>query len=377
MKAKSVKGKTAGEIKAALEANITNEFKPTLATVFISAENERETVCKILSEKNIQIFGSSTGAEFTDGELETDSIVILLLDINPNYFYLKLIESSPGTTKETAEQIGSFGLSKFKKPAFLIVSGGLSTDGDEIAEGIKSSCGASSPVFGGLAADKLLFKRTYVFTNDMLTDHGLLALIVDEEKISIGGMAIGGWIPVGLERTITRSNGNIVYSIDNEPAMDFIGRYTGLKNIDEKSAGDILIRGNFQLQLKRENRPPVMRTPMQANLQDRSIVFAGSLPQGSKVRLCLLPGSEVIETTLNQFSEYKKQQPEADALIMFSCYGRKITLGPYMSEEIDGVKNIWNAPMAGFFCFGEIGRVVSGEYEFQNMTCSLAILKEK
>jgi len=265
MKAKSVKGKTAGEIKAALEANITNEFKPTLATVFISAENERETVCKILSEKNIQIFGSSTGAEFTDGELETDSIVILLLDINPNYFYLKLIESSPGTTKETAEQIGSFGLSKFKKPAFLIVSGGLSTDGDEIAEGIKSSCGASSPVFGGLAADKLLFKRTYVFTNDMLTDHGLLALIVDEEKISIGGMAIGGWIPVGLEKTITRSNGNIVYSIDNEPAMDFIGRYTGLKNIDEKSAGDILIRGNFQLQLKRENRPPVMRTPMQAN----------------------------------------------------------------------------------------------------------------
>jgi len=33
--------------------------------------------------------------------------------------------------------------------------------------------------------------------------------------------------------------------------------------------------------------------------------------------------------------------------------------------------------MAGFFCFGEIGRVEKGSTEFHNMTCSLALLKEK
>jgi hypothetical protein len=48
-----------------------------------------------------------------------------------------------------------------------------------------------------------------------------------------------------------------------------------------------------------------------------------------------------------------------------------------VSEEIDRIKNIWNAPLAGFFCYGEIGKVDSGEHEFHNMTCSLATLTEK
>jgi hypothetical protein len=116
---------------------------------------------------------------------------------------------------------------------------------------------------------------------------------------------------------------------------------------------------------------------MWANINDGSIVFAGSLPQGSKVKLSLLPGFEVIDATKTEFLKYHKEQPEVDALIVFSCAGRQITLGPYVSEEIEGIKKIWNAPLAGFFCYGEIGRVVSGQHEFHNMTCSLATLKEK
>jgi hypothetical protein len=220
-------------------------------------------------------------------------------------------------------------------------------------------------------------ERTYVFTNDKLSDSGLLALILDEEKVSLNGMAVGGWKPMGMDRVITKSQGNVVYTIDNEPALDFISRYGGIKDIDTNNALNFLISSNFQLQLKRENKHSVMRTPMQANPGDRSIVFAGSLPEGSKVRLCLLPGFEVVDEALKSFNEYKNEQPEADALIMFSCAGRQLSLGPYVSEEIDGIKNIWNAPMAGFFCYGEIGRVVSGFHEFHNMTCSLAMLKEK
>jgi len=129
--------------------------------------------------------------------------------------------------------------------------------------------------------------------------------------------------------------------------------------------------------LQRENKHPVMRNPMWANTEDGSIVVAGGLPQGSRVRLCLLPGFEVIEETKKEFIHYKNGQPEADAVMVFSCAGRQITLGPYVSEEISNIKSIWSAPLAGFFCYGEIGKVVSGEHEFHNMTCSLATLKEK
>jgi len=377
MKAKSIKGKTASEIKSALDSTMNNGYRPTVAVVFIAVDNELEVIRKLFTEKGIQIFGSSSGGNFIDEEVEADAIVVLLLDINPEYFLVKILAADHSNKTKIAEQIGKDGLAKFSKPSFLIVSGGITTDGDEIIEGIEKACGKGTTIFGGLAADSFKMERTYVFNNDEITDNGLIALILNEEKISLGGIAIGGWRPMGIERTITSSKGNVVYTIDNEPALDFISRYAGIKDIDTQNSLGMLLSSNFQLQLKRENKHPVMRTPMTANKEDRSIVFAGSLPEGSKVRLCLLPGFEVIEAALKDFSTYKNEQLDADALIMFSCAGRQMSLGPYVSEEINGVRNLWDAPLAGFFCFGEIGRVVNGDHEFHNMTCSLAILKEK
>lgn len=377
MKARSIKGKTTAEIKTILEANMADGFQPTLAIVFIEADNEREAIAKLLSEKNIAIFGCSTGSNFTDGEIENDTIVIMLLDVNPSFFKVVLKKSIDNSTKNTAEEIGKAAKEAFDQPAFLVVSGGLAADGDEIIDGIENVCGKGVTIFGGLAADGLKLVRTYVFTNDELTDKGLLALIFDETKISLNGMAIGGWRPVGMDRIITKSDGNVVYSIDNEPALDFISRYSGLKNLDTDNAMNFLIASNFQLQLKRENKHSVMRTPMQANKEDRSIIFAGGVPQGSRVRLCLLPGFEVIDAALKEFAEYKNEQQDTEAMILFSCAGRQLTLGPYVSEEISGIKDIWDAPLAGFFCYGEIGRVEKQKHEFHNMTCSLAMLKEK
>ncbi len=377
MKAKSIKGKTSADIKTGLDNSLADGFNPTVAVVFTAVDNEREAVCTVFTEKGIQVFGSSSGGNFIDGEIEADAIVILLLCIDPANFLIKLSATGQGSKAQIAEQIGKAGLAKFGRPCFLIISGGIATDGDEIIEGIERACGHGTTIFGGLASDSLKMERTYVFDNNEIADSGLIALILDEEKISLGGIAIGGWKPMGIERTITSSKGNVVYSIDNEPALDFISRYAGIKNIDTENSLGMLLSSNFQLQLIRENRHPVMRTPMMASKEDRSIIFAGGLPEGSKVRLCLLPSFEVIEAALKDFSIFKNDHVAADALIMFSCAGRQMSLGPYVSEEIIGVKKLWDVPMAGFFCFGEIGKVINGEHEFHNMTCSLAILKEK
>ncbi len=376
MKAKSIKGKSTAEIDAALKATLTADFQPTLAIVFIANDNERPGITRLLSKENIQIFGASSGDNFIDEDIESEAAVILLLDIHPSYFQLEIREADIDTVKENAFQIGKRASKLFARPAFLVISGGLTIDGDEIIEGVESACGKGTTIFGGLAADGLKMQRTYVFTNEALTDKGLLALILDEEKISLNGVAVGGWQPIGMDRVITKSEGNVVYTIDDEPALNFIKRYAGLKEVDTENGLNFLLASNFQLQLQRQDKHPVMRTPMWANTNDGSIFFAGSLPQGSKVKLSLLPGFDVIEIAQAEFVKYKNEQPEADALIVFSCAGRQITLGPYVSEEINGIKNIWDAPLAGFFCYGEIGRVVSGQHEFHNMTCSLAILKE-
>ena len=48
-----------------------------------------------------------------------------------------------------------------------------------------------------------------------------------------------------------------------------------------------------------------------------------------------------------------------------------------VKKEIEEIKNTWDCPIAGFFCFGEIGKYHGGETEFHNNTCSIVLLKEK
>ena len=377
MNAKSIKAKTAAEALEKLDKYIKDGFAPTLGIVFISAEPELDQLRNQLSSRQIKIFGASSGSLFIDGDIEEVGIALLLLEMKPAHFSLQFLHADGNSKKPIAEQIGIIGKGLFRKPAFLILSGGLITDGDEIVDGIEDAVGKGATVFGGLASDNFDMVRTYVFTNHDQSENGLAAIILDEEAVSLSGLAYGGWQPIGNERTITSSNGNVVFTIEDEPAVNFIARYAGIKENVLENATAIMLASNFQLQLQRENKHPVMRTPMYVNKSDRSIVFAGSMPQGARVKLCLLPGFEVIDAAVAEFSRFKTQEPDADALIMFSCAGRQMALGMHVSDEIDRIKNMWEAPMIGFFCFGEIGRVAGGNHEFHNMTCSLAMLREK
>jgi hypothetical protein len=48
-----------------------------------------------------------------------------------------------------------------------------------------------------------------------------------------------------------------------------------------------------------------------------------------------------------------------------------------MTEEIEQVQNVWNAPMVGFFTYGEYGKSKIGTNEFHNNACCIVVLKEK
>jgi hypothetical protein len=67
----------------------------------------------------------------------------------------------------------------------------------------------------------------------------------------------------------------------------------------------------------------------------------------------------------------------ADAVLIFSCAGRLSALGPMAREENEGLYNVWNAPMAGFYTYGEFGKGPNGKHEYHSTTCSWVALKEK
>ena len=379
MQAKSIKGKSLEEIQSALQQSMADGFKPTLAFVFISIKQDRDAIISLLDKQAIQIFGATTSGEFIDGEIGEGGIVMMLLDINPAFFKVLFLETGEHTTLENAKQLGIQGKKAFANPAFIIASGWLQIDGEHIIEGIESGFGREVTVFGGMAGDDLILTSPLVFTNEKSSVNGLLAIIFDEDKIAVNGIATCGWKAIGTTKTVTKSIGNIVYTIDDKPALDMVMKYLGVE-IDLDSGKDVVthIGAYYPLQLERENVAPVMRTAMFANKEDRSLICAGNVPQGSKVRFSLPPDFDAIDKVVEECTEIKNEkQPEADAMIMFSCISRHLSFGVMMQEEIEQVQHVWDAPMVGFFCYGEFGKSKTGKHEFYNNTCCVVVLKEK
>ncbi len=379
MKAKSIKGKSPEEIKNALENSMADGFIPTLAIVFLSVSQDRKAICNILDESGIAIFGATTSGEFIDEVTEIGTTVMLLLDMKKDHFQIYFDEYPEKNYRETASGIAKKAKTLFSTPAFLIAGSHMETDAEQLLFGFEDVVGKDVNVYGGMASDDYTFTEQFVFTNGKESSRGFIVLALDENKVLIKGKATCGWKAIGTEKTVTKSEGNHVFTVDDIPVLDLTAKYGGIENVSPDNPGLTLeIAANLPLQLQREKGDPVMRPGLLVDWSDRSFYCSGSVPQGSKVRFSIPPDFDVMEKVIKGVEELKEtEMPEADALIVFSCAGRILAFGPMMNMEIEGLKKIWNVPMAGMFSNAELARATGGNLEMHNLTTCCIALKEK
>ncbi len=379
MIAKSIKGKSTEEIKAALAESIADGFKPTLAICFISKSLDRTAISNVLDAAGISVFGCTTNGEFTDEEPDKGSAAILLLDMNKDHFQVYFEEYPEKNYREVAKGIAEKAKAKYSVPAFLIGISNAAADGEEILRGIEEVAGSAVNAFGGAAGADYTFTETFVFTNAKDSGNAMLCIALDESKVEIKGIATCGWKAVGTEKTVTKSEGNHVYTVDDMSVLDLTAKYGGIENVKPENDSLLLeIAANFPLQLQREKGDPVMRPGLVVDWNDRSYYTSGAVPQGSKVKFSLPPDFDVMEKVVKGVENLKAtEMPDADALVVFSCAGRILSLGPLMSQELEGIKNVWNVPMAGMFSNAELGRATGGNLEMHNLTTCCIALKEK
>jgi hypothetical protein len=379
MKAKSIKGKSPEEIQSALNRSMGDGFRPTIAIAFVSVHQDRNAISKIFDDAAISVFGTTTNGEFIDEETTQGAAAILLLDINKDHFQVYQEDYPNKNYREIARSIAEKAKQKFAAPAFLIACSGMDTDAEQLLFGFEDIVGKQVNVFGGMAGDDLSFSEQFVFTNNRSSNGGVLAIALDEENILIKGKATCEWKAVGTERTVTRSEGNHVFTIDDIPVLDITAKYGGIENVSPENKNLLLeLATNFPLQLQREKGDPVMRPGLVIDWNDHSFYCSGSVPQGSRIRFSLPPDFDVIEKVIKSCEDLRTSEiPDAEAIIVFSCAGRFLAFGPLINEEIEGIKKVWNTPMAGMFSNAELARATGGNLEMHNLTACVVALKEK
>jgi hypothetical protein len=377
MNVKSFSATSTEILKTQVENTLLNGYKPTLCILFTPFPDEIEAVQSIFEKHHIDLIGCTSAGEIQDDQVLDKSIVCMLLDMNKSAYAL-FSETTKGTsTYKTAFNAGLTAKESFENPGILLLSGGIAIDAEQLVYGVKDAIGREIPFYGGLAAD-ISLGQTISFSNEFKSNNGIVCLIIDTDKVEMKGMATSGWEAIGGNNIITEAKGNVVYSINDEPALDVFFKYFGFFDNTMNNGTPISsLSAQYPLQLQRNDGASVLRSPTLANNENRSLILAGGVKTGEEFRFSIAPGFNVVEQTVAEFSSLHKETETAEAAILFSCKGRHAAFGPIIEEEVSGLYNHWNIPMIGFFTFGEIGNASNGVTEFHNETCSMVVFREK
>jgi hypothetical protein len=359
-----------------IDEKIEEGFNPSLAFIYISVAYDIRKLIAELNKYPFLIFGSTTvGEVFADEEFgvneKEESMVCMLVDIKTSSMALKLLSVEGDDYHKVGETIGDWAKEQFDDVSVITVTSGLAFDNDAYTQGILSS--GIVYAFGGAAGDDLILKDTFVFSQENFTSHGVVALALDNNKIEIVGSRAFGWVGIGKEKVVTRATKNIVYEIDNKPAVEFYKNYLKVASIDMPQTGI-----EYPLEVTMRNSQVVYRAILDMNDEDGSLVFAGHVEEKSRVRISAPEGKEIIAHVDRSIREAKKEHNnfEPEISLIFPCCSRKQVLGAFTSQEIEVAYKASNCPMVGFFAYGEIGAFPGG-YGFHNETFVTALLKEK
>ena len=385
MTAKTIRGNSETEIREALSQTLSDGFAPSLAIIFISIKQDRDAIIQQLKEKGMDVVGATSSGEFIEGHQSEGEVVIMLVDIPREDYTILFRETAGKELTEVVQKAAIVALSRFKDPAYIGVTTCLNArgelfDGARFVHTLEDCHEGETDIFGGMAGADGELIPSLVFTGEQSTDEGFALLVLDKSKIDLYGVAISGWKPLGRIRTVTKCEDGWLYTIDDQPALDMYLRYLG-ESLDQKDEATNVFVENISLFhpfLCLDDVDPVLRTPMFVDREKNAISMDYPIPVGGTFQFTLPPDFDIVESVINQAQNMQESVGvQADALLVFSCMGRLSALGPMAAQENDGLHEIWQAPMAGFFTYGEYGKDNSGKNKMHSTTCSWVALKEK
>ena len=319
----------------------------------------------------------STAGEIFNYEVLDDSLSIMAIEFNNTSIHSASVNIS---SYDSSYDAGADLISKIDQmdlKYIFILSDGGKVNGSELVRGIESVVQHKIPVTGGLAGDGIRFLSTLVGLNEQPESVNIVAIGFYGNSIKISHGSMGGWEMFGPEKTITRSVSNELFEINNVNALDLYKQYLG--KYAEELPGSALL---FPLSIKLPGvNDPIVRTILSVNNESKSMIFAGDLPEGAKVRFMKANFDKLIDAAsdaaLKSLVQFKAEPPKLSILI--SCVGRKLILGDRVDEEVEAVKNVFGETtvVSGFYSYGEISPLnINTKCELHNQTMTITSFDE-
>lgn len=321
------------------------------------------------------IFGSSSG-DILEGTIQDNSISVTAIELEKSTFVIE--RENIYNFNMQPDLLGKALLDKLPKEKLkhlFVLSDGL-IDGNKLIEGLKSNLNNKIAITGGLCGDDARFEKTLSSFNENPKTGEIVLIGFYGDALEVSYASAGGWFPFGPERKITKSKDNIIFEIDNKPALDVYKNHLAHRVIGLPSASL-----SFPLNITCEGKQkPVVRTILGHDELQRALILAGDAPENAKVQLLMASVDAIIYGA--QFATelaMKNREKKAEIAILVSCFGRKLVMNERAREESEYIKETLGGPtiMTGFYSYGQIAPFdKNGETNFHNQTMAVTLISE-
>lgn len=318
---------------------------------FILEQHDFFELLKIKFPKAEIALSSSSGEIFCN-EVFDDTVAITVLDFSSTEIKTAQIDINDFKNSYEAGKALISNLLYDNLKWVFILSDGSTVNGSQLVKGLNEKRPENVLISGGLAGDGDRFEKTVVGLNQTPESNKIVAIGFYGDQLKLSHASYGGWESFGLERTVTQSQSNILYEIDHKNALELYKKYLG-RYAEELPSSALL----FPLSMKvDEDSEPIVRTILSVNEKNNMMIFAGDLPEGSKVRFMKANMDRLIDAANDAASECLKINPKPKLGIIVSCVGRKLVLGERVAEEVEIVHEVLgkDSIITGFYSYGEI-----------------------
>jgi hypothetical protein len=180
-----------------------------------------------------------------------------------------------------------------------------------------------------------------------------------------------GWRRVGEPMVVSASGGNRVELLDERPALDaYLERLDAPPETWTDGAAFTRFAQTHPLGLSRRGVEEHVRFVAEADFEKRALICIAEVPQGGLTWIMEGDATSVLDATDAACAEalagLAGRAPIG--MLAFDCIARKGVLGVGVAEEVARVAaHAGNAPVAGFYTYGEIART-KGVSGFHNQT---------
>jgi len=323
---------------------------------------------------NSRVLGCSTSGEILGTHLHDDSLAVAVVQFEQTPLHSASV--SVGRTADSHEAGRSLARSLPCEGlrAVIVFSDGHDVNGSELVRGLHDVLPTDVVITGGLAGDGDRFQRTWVLRDGRPAQRHIQALGLYGDAVSVGHGSEGGWDVFGPERLVTESEGNVLATLDGEPALGLYKKYLG-----DEAMGLPATALLYPLAVRDEHDYVVVRTVLAVDEDKQTLTFAGDIPVGSRARFMMANLDRLVEgagQSARKTSAMCNGQPVFALAV--SCVGRRLVLGERAEEELEAVIDELpsGSAMVGFYSYGEISPSGFGACALHNQTMTLTAISE-